>query len=180
MELLGKLEKTVLGWFRSVPHLPPAGQKWLGDNIWWIALVLAILTGIGVLASLATLFALMSLSGTAAATYYATSTVTSWAIVSGFVSLAFSALEGILLATAIQPLKAKQKKGWVLLFAVWLLGIIAVFVNAVLTLSVFGFIFGILFGALWVAITGYFLFEIHGQFAHVERSRGVKEGTVTK
>lgn len=180
MEFLGKLERKVLGWFKNVPHLPAAGQKWLGDNIWWVALVLAILTGIGVLASLLGLFALISLTGTAAATYYATSTITSWAIVTSLVSLAFSVLEGILLAVSVQPLKAKQKKGWVLLFAVWLLGILAVFVNAVLTLSVFGFIFGILFGAIWVAVTGYFLFEIHNQFAHVERSRGVKEATVTK
>jgi len=176
MEFLTKLEKKTLEWFKNVPHLPAAGQKWLGDNIWWIILVVAILTGIGALVSLAGLGALISVAGSATvASYYVTSTVTAWAVVTGFVSLFFSIVEAILLAVAVQPLKEKQKKGWVLLFAAWLVVAIGVVVNSVLSLNVFGFILGIIFGAVWVAVTGYFLYEIHGQFAHVERSRGVKK-----
>jgi hypothetical protein len=79
-----------------------------------------------------------------------------------------------LLALAITPLKAKQKKGWVLLFITWLLGALSVVVTAILTLSVLNFITSVIFGALWVAVGGYLLFEMHGQFAHVERSKGVK------
>ncbi|MES2630396.1 MAG: hypothetical protein V4611_00350 [Patescibacteria group bacterium] len=181
MDFLSKLENTIFEWFKSLPDLPAGGRKWLGDNIWWIALIGAILTALGVLGTLTALASLVSLFGTVAATYYATSSVTTWAIVTGVVGLVFSILELLLLAFAIKPLKEKQKKGWVLLFATWLLGGFAVIVNAILSLSIIGFIFGVLFGAIWVAISGYFLFEIHGQFAHVQRSAGVKKGVkVTK
>ena len=175
MEFLNKLEKTVLSWFKSVPHLPAAGQKWLGNNIWWIVLGGAILTGIGVLVSLAALSTLVSLIGSPVAAYYVTTTVTTWAVITGVIGIMFSVLEGILLAVAVQPLKEKQKKGWVLLFAAWLLAAIGVVVNSILSLNVFGFIIGIIFGALWIAVSGYFLYEIHSQFAHVERSKGVQK-----
>jgi len=177
MEFLNKLEKTVFGWFKAVPDLPANGRKWLGDNVWWIVLIGAILTGFGVLGALASIATLVSVFGTVAASYYATTTITTWAIVTSIIGLVFSVLEVVLLAVAIQPLKEKQKKGWVLLFATWLLGGIAVVVNSILSLNPIGFTIGILFGALWIAVTGYFLFEIHGQFAHVERSRGVKKGS---
>ena len=175
MEFLNKIEKTVFGWFKTVPDLPAGGRKWLGDNAWWIVLIGAILTVLAVLGTLSTITTRMSLLGSIAATYYVSSATTSWLIVADFVSLGFMILQAILLFMAIQPLKEKQKKGWVLLFASWLLSAIAVVVNAVLGLSIFGFFFAVIFGAVGLAITGYFLFEIHGQFAHVERSRGVKK-----
>lgn len=180
MELLHKLEQQILKWIKGVPHLPTPARKWLGDNIWWIALIGTIVTGIIVLFGLIGLLSFLSVMGTVAASYYATSTFTSWAIVTTLVSLAFSVLQGLILLAAINPLKAKQKKGWVLLFASWLLGAVAVVVNAVLTLSPFGFIGGLLFGAVGLAISGYFLFEIHSQFAHVERSKGVKSAKTTE
>ena len=174
MELLTKLEQQVLKWAKGVPHLPTPARKWLGDNVWWIALVGAILTGIGILFAFVGLIGVISVLGTPAASYFATTTFTSWAIVTGVVGLVFSVIEGLLLATAITPLKEKQKKGWVLLFVLWLVSAVSVVVNAILSLNPFGFVLGLLFGAIWLAITGYFLFEIHGQFAHVERSKGVK------
>jgi uncharacterized membrane protein YhaH (DUF805 family) len=175
MEFVTKLEKKVISWFKSTPDLPAGGRKWLGDNVWWLALVGAILSGVSVIFSLFALTALTALMGTTGATYYVTPTVTSWAIVTTIVALVFTVLKGILLAMAVQPLKEKQKKGWVLLFATWLLSGVAVVVNSLLTLSIIGFIFGVLFGAVWLAILGYFLIEIHGEFAHVERSAGVKK-----
>lgn len=175
MEFLGKIEKTVLGWFKGVPGLPPSGRKWLGDNVWWIALIAAILTGIGILINLITISASISVLGSIAATYYTSAAVTTWVVVTGIVGLAFAVIEGVLLAVAVSPLKEKQKKGWVLLFASWLVGVVGVVVNSLLTLNVFSFIFGIIFGAVWAAIIGYFLVEMHGQFSHVERSRGVRK-----
>jgi len=175
MDIVTKLENLVLGWVKGLPHLPQAAQKWLATNVWWIALVGAILTGISLLISLGTLFTAVSILGTVAASYYAASSFTTWTIVTALVSLAFTIGQGLLLAVAVQPLKALQKKGWVLLFLSWILGIIALVVNAVLTLNPFSFIFAVIFGAVWVAISGYFLFEIHGQFAHVSKSTGVKK-----
>lgn len=174
MEALGKIEKKILTWLKGVPHLPESARKWLGDNVWWIALIGAILTAIAVLFSIIGIFGVLSVLGTVGATYYAASTFTSWAIVTGLVGLAFSVLQGLLLATAVKPLQSKQKKGWVLLFATLLLGALSVVVTAILTLNPFTFIVNILFGAIWLAISGYLLFEIHGQFAHVEKSKGVK------
>ena len=174
MEFLTKLERTVLGWLKSVPHLPANIQKWLGDNVWWFAIIGAVLGGIGLLGLVVALFGNLSTLSSPFVSYYASSTFITWVIMKTIVALIFAALEVALLAFAITPLKEKQKKGWVLLFAVWLLGAVSVVVNAVLTLNPFSFITNIIFGAQWLAVTAYFLFEIHRQFAHVERSAGVK------
>lgn len=166
MEFFAKLEKRILGWFKGVPHLPVGGQKWLGDNVWWIVLVGAILTTLSIIASLSGIIALVALLGSPQASYYASSVITSWTLVTGIVGVVFALFGAILQYLSVQPLKLKQKKGWVLLFVNWLLGAIAIFINSVLTLNPISFIVSLLFGAVWVAISGYFLFELHGQFAH--------------
>lgn len=180
METIGKLEKQILVWLQSVPHLPEVVRKWLGTNVWWIVLVGVILSGIALLSSLITIIGVASLIGTVGVSYYAVATFTTWSIVTGLVSLAFGIVQVLLLIAAISPLKAKQKKGWVLLFASWLVGVLAMVVSAVLTLNPIGIVFGLLFGAIGVAISGYFLFEIHGQFAQVQKSRGVKAAESAK
>lgn len=176
MTWLKSIETMVHGWHKGLPHLPAGGQKWLGANVWWIALIAAILSGISALFTAIGILGLLSIMGTTAASYYAVPTFTAWAIVTGLVSLVFAVIDAILLGMAVTPLKEGQKKGWVLLFVVWLIGVVGVVVNSILTLNPFGLVFGLLFGALWAAVVGYFIFEIHGQFAHVERSKGVKNG----
>lgn len=175
MELLRKIERKLLEWTKNVPHLPAGGRRWLGENVWWIALVGAILSAIGALFSVIAVLGLLSIVGTVAATYYVASTFTAWAIVTNLVNLVFVVLGMALLFMAVKPLQLKQKKGWVLLFASWLLSIVSVVVSAILTLNPFTFIANILFGAVGLAISGYFLFEIHSQFAHVEKTQGVKD-----
>ena len=174
MELLTKLEKQILKWAKDLPHLPESVRKWLGDNVWWIAAIGLVLTAIGAL------FVLFGTLLTSAATVYVLPAVAALALVTGLVALAFLVLEVVVLALSIKPLQLKQKKGWVLLYVLWLLGIAYVVVNAVLTLNPFAFILQIILSAIWVAISGYFLFEIHGQFAHVEKSRGVKQAAKKK
>jgi uncharacterized membrane protein YhaH (DUF805 family) len=170
MEFIGKLEKIVLGWTKSVPHLPVVAQKWLGTNVWWIALVGAILSAIAVLFALTGLFALMAIVGAPSNAYYVYGGYTGTAILSGVISLIFLAANGLLLALAVNPLKAKQKKGWVLLFLTLLVEALSVVVNAVLSFSVLGFIMAILFGAIALAIGAYFVFEIHSQFGHTPKA----------
>jgi len=174
MEFLNKLEEKVFGWFKAAPNLPNDVRKWLGENVWWIIIIGVILNGINILRGFAALEEQLSLRGTVAGSYYVSSATSDWSIVTISVSLVFLIIEVILLFLAVKPLREKQKKGWVLLFAAWLVSAIALVANAALTLGVFSFIITILFGAVWLAITGYFLFEIHGQFAHVERSKGIK------
>jgi len=169
MQLINKLEKIVLEWAKNVPHLPIVAQKWLATNVWWIVLIGVILSGISTLIALAGLFTIISLIGSVSSSYYVTSAYNSWTVVTTVVSLIFSALSVVVLAFAITPLKAIQKKGWVLLFLSWLINVASIVVNAVLSLSIIGFIFSIMFGAIGLAIAGYFIFEIHGQFAHPTR-----------
>jgi len=166
MEYISKLEKIVLGWVKNVPHLPPAGQKWLAANVWWIAAIGAVVSAIAFLVSLAGLSTLLSLLGAASSAYYVTGNYTSVAILSAFVSLFFLAVNGVLLGLSVKPLQNMQKKGWVLLFLTLLVEALSVVVHAVLSFSAVGFIIGILFGAIGIAIGAYFIFEIHGQFSH--------------
>jgi uncharacterized membrane protein YhaH (DUF805 family) len=95
--------------------------------------------------------------------------VTGVTIVAAIVALAFTIIRVILLAISVKPLKDMQKKGWTLLFIVWLIQVVSVVVGAVLSFSVAGFFVGIIIGAIGLAISAYFLFEIHGQFAHSPR-----------
>jgi len=169
MQLVNKLERIVLGWAKNVPHLPIVAQKWLATNVWWIVLIGAILTGISTLFALTGLFTIVSLMGSISSSYYVTGGYTGWAVFTAVIGLAFSAVSAIILAFAVKPLKAIQKKGWVLLFLAWIVNAASVVVSAVLSLSVIGFVIGIMFGAIGLAIGGYFIFEIHGQFAHAPR-----------
>lgn len=172
MEFSNKLEALVGGWAKNMPHLPPAGQKWLGQNVWWIVLIGAIVSGIALLFAIGALFTLIALLGAVTASYYgayAATGVTGLTIFAAIVSLAFVIVRVILLAVSVKPLKAMQKKGWVLLFWVWIIQAVSVIISAILSFSVAGFLLGIIFGAIGLAISGYFLFEVHGQFAHSPR-----------
>ena len=175
MELLSKLEHKVYGWFKNFPGLPESTRKWLGDNAWWIVAIGLVLLVISTLNSLLALNDKVSMLSTVSNSYYVSSAGTTWAIVANAVALAFLAIQAVLVYLAIQPLKLKQKKGWVLLFAAWLVSAVAIVVNAFMSLSVIVFIISVLFNAISLAVIGYFLYEIHGQFAQVEKSRGVKK-----
>lgn len=176
MNIVTRLEDTILGWFKGVPHLPTGGRKWLGANVWWIALIGAILAGLATIFTFTGLMGLLAIMGGAVpgAAYYVVQTVTGLAILAAVVSLVFLAAQAVLLGVAVRPLKDRQKKGWVLLFASLLLEAVAVVVNAVISFSIFGFITSIIFGAIFIAIGAYFVFEIHGEFAHVQKSKGVR------
>lgn len=174
MDIVRQMERTVLGWFSRVPHLPPEVKKWLGVNVWWIAAIAAAICGLAALGLFVGLLGQMAaLTGTALS-YYASSTFLVWLIVRTIVSLVFTAFVCALLVMAVTPLKAKQRKGWVLVFTALLISLIGAVAGAVLTLDTFGFITRILFSLVMLAIWAYFLFEIHSEFAQVERSKGVK------
>ncbi len=167
MQLLHKLETLVHGWLKNVPHLPEGGRKWLGENVWWIVLVFTILGGIGLLFALFGIFALMALIGSVSSAYYVNGTeFAAWGIVTGLISFVISAFALALNALSITPLKEMKKKGWVLLFAAFLVNVAGSVINAVLAFNPFTFIFSLVFTAVFAAIAGYFLFEIHSQFAH--------------
>jgi len=166
MEFISKLEKIVLGWAKNAPHLPVGGQKWLANNAWWIAAIGAVISAIASIYTLSAIFRLAASLNAPSNSYYVTSDYTSIAIMGAIISLVFLVANAVLLGLAVKPLQAMQKKGWVLLFLTLLVEALSVLVHAVLTFSVAGFIISILFGAIGLAVGAYFIFEIHGQFAH--------------
>ncbi len=168
MDLLSKFEQKILSLFKTVPHLPESVRKWLGDNVWWLALIGAILSGISVLLTLTSLAWFGPVNG------YILPGFATWQLIIGIVGVVFVGLQTVLLALSVQPLKLKQKKGWVLLFINWLVNAMYTVIGAVLTLNPILLIVNLIFGAIFLAISGYFLFEIHGQFAHTEKSKGAK------
>lgn len=178
MELINKLERLVLGWVKDVPHLPEAARKWLGINVWWIVLIIAIIGGLGFLGALSGFFTYLSLIGASSSAYYINATYTSVALLNSAVSLVFLGATVALLAFAVKPLKERQKKGWVLLFFTLLVEALSVVVGAVLSFSASAFIIQILFGAIGIAIGAYFITEIHSQFAHPVKAKPVAEKKV--
>lgn len=176
MHFITKLETIVHGWAKNVPHLPVEARKWLAQNVWWIAAVGAVLTAIAALFTLSGIFQSIAFLNTPTyALYFVNTSLASLAIVTGIVTFVFLLIETVLLGLAVKPLQSQQKKGWVLLFTLWLATAVFVVINAVLTMSFGGFIVGIIGGAIGLAIGGYFLFEIHSQFAHTVKP--VKETT---
>ena len=171
MHFITKLERIVHGWAKNVPHLPVEARKWLAENVWWIAAIGAVLTAVGALFSLNGIFQSIAFLNTPTyALYFVNTSLASLAIVTGIVTLTFLVIEAVLLGLAVKPLQTQQKKGWVLLFTLWLATAVYIVVSAVLTLSFGGFIINILGGAIGLAVSGYFLFEIHSQFAHTVKT----------
>lgn len=171
MEFLAKIERAALQWAKDIPHLPVTTRKWLGENVWWLAAIGAVISGIVVIAYVLALLGRIF----AFAAFDVSPVIVTWMIISTIVSIVFAAVTCVLLGAAVTPLRERQKKGWVLLFAVWLVSVIGVVLTSVITLDAFEFMKNAIMGVLLLAISGYLLFEIHSQFAHVERSKGVKE-----
>ena len=167
MELLTRLEKKVLSFSHTLPNLPTFVRKWIAENIWWIVLVGVIISAIGALMGLQDLLRFVSVvDRPIQAIQFGYRDVTDYKAFTAIVEFVLSVIVLVLAAIAIKPLQLMQKKGWVLLFAAWLLSVASIVINGVLTLDAFSLIFSLIFGAIFSAITGYFLFEIHGQFGN--------------
>lgn len=177
MQYIRVFEKVILGWLKDVPHLPRSARRWLGTNMWIFAIVGSILFGIVVLSLIGTLFSSLSILGTPEMGYYASSNYIGFAIINAAVSLVFIAIMTFLTIASVRPLKEKQKAGWVLLYFSWIFWVLFTVVSSVLTLNIVSIIGNLVLGAVIAGVAMYFLFEIHGEFAHVEHSRGVKAST---
>lgn len=175
MGIVDKSEKLVADILKSLklPKLPVIVRKWLGDNLWWIALALAILSGIGALMGLTTL--LGSLAALAVSSVFAV--FVGWAVISSAISVIFSAAGAAVLGAAVKPLQLKQRQGWALFFVSWVLGALSTALSVIfgiLSLNIIGAMATLIFGALWLGVYAYALFEVRSEFAHVEKSAGVK------
>jgi len=161
MASINKAENMVGGWLKSVPHLPAAGQKWIAQNAWWIVLIGAIASAIGVLVTIGAIFTYLAVD---TSVYYLVPVYGPGWIIAQVVGMLFAAAIAIISGVAVSPLKAMSKKGWNILFVVILIEAVRVVLTSILSLSVIGFIFGIIFGAIGLAISAYFVFEIRSYF----------------
>lgn len=170
MESIHKLEKTVAGWYKNMPHLPVGGRKWLADNIWWIALVALVLSVLAIFPLVAAVMLAGAVVGGMGAAYggaYGAAGValTGTVLLAVWVTIAFLILEVILIGMSISPLKAHKRKGWDLLFILALLNVVSVVASALI-----GFNFmSLVWGLLWSAVGAYFLFEIRDSFEGSEK-----------
>lgn len=167
MEQVRKLETIIAGWYKNVPHLPVAGQKWIAQNAWWLILIWVILSAMGVASILfVTFIAGTLLAGLGGAVGAALSGLAFAAVV---VSLLFSIVELVLGTMAIAPLKALQKRGWTLIFVIELLTLVALAITFLFDFNFFGLVWGVLFTAVWL----YFLFEIRSYFVGTQTRKKV-------
>ncbi len=157
MRVVEDIEKAGSELFKQVPHLPKNAREWIVANAWWIVLIGVILSVLSVL-SLVPILTGASLLSSIYAPYAAAST--GKFILAAWVSLAFLAVVTYLEATAIAALKAKQKKGWDLVFLALLVSVVSSVVYFVITFEVSS-LFGAVLGAV---VGGYFLFETRDGF----------------
>lgn len=163
MKQMRELEKKLQAWYKGAPHLPKEAQQWLADNVWWLALLGAVLSALGLFIVIPLLLAALALTTVVApfATgygYYPDAIGLGW--LAAALSIGSYIATGVLLAMSVNPLKAKAKRGWELVFLSYLINFGLSIVGAVVTFSFFG-VLGAVIGA---AIGGYFLFEIYSYF----------------
>jgi len=166
MDSVKKLEILIQDRLKSLPHLPVNAQKWIADNIWWMAILGAFGSAIATLAVVNGVFGYMSFVSNASsyAGFYAVSSyLTGW-IWNALIGLLFLAASTVILSKAVTPLKEHRRLGWDLMFMLTLLGAARAFLDAVFTFSFFGFLFGVLFAVLGLAIGAYLLLEIRSYF----------------
>lgn len=163
MENVGKLEATIASWYEKAPHLPKEGSKWIAANAWWLALIGLIVGALGILSVISlTFFAGALLAGVGGVVGAA---IGGFAFLAVFLSLLVGIVILVIMATAIQPLKAMSKKGWNLLFIIMLLNVASLALSLLLTFDVFG----TLWSLLWAAVGGYFLFEIRQYYTGAKK-----------
>lgn len=165
MQQLAPIEQSLAKLFEGFPHLPKSVREWIADNIWWIVIIGVVL---GVMSMAWLLFAAALFGPFLVGYIAATASVQQGALTSlvTIISLAAGVVTLILDAMAIQPLKAKLKRGWNLIFLSSLISFAAGIVSAVLNVS-FG---GILGSILGTGITMYLLFELRAYFGGATQS----------
>lgn len=153
------LEKSIDGMYKKWPQLPEGFKKWLADNVWWLALIGAVLSVLSVLSSwnyAMNVGRVSDIAGSYGVDLYYGYSATYW-----WIMLAASAVEAVLLFMAFQKLKLHQKDGWNLLFYTSLVSVVSVVVAGFVAGSVVGTLIGAAIGAL---IGWYFLFAIRSKF----------------
>lgn len=144
-------------------QMPMNARKWIGDNSWWIVLIVGILSlwsawgfwqaghyidGLNRWAN--------EVSKMYGGSTYATELGPMW-----YIALIGLALEGVLMLFAVSKLKNHQKSGWNLVFYSTLVSLVIGVVYLFVPAYGFGSLIGTLIGT---AISWFFLFQVRSQF----------------
>ncbi len=159
MESLHKLETTVAGWLKAVPHLPVNVQKWIAENMWWITIVGVAFGAFGIITVFGTI-AVLGAFGAAYAGAIVGAALTGAILVAAFITMLSLIVTVVLEALAIKPLKAFQKRGWDLLF----LSVVVTFGFSAVSSLLGGDVFGLIRSVLIAGVSSYFLTEISSYF----------------
>ena len=157
MQQLAGLEDGLNTFFKGLPHLPKEWRHWLADNVWWLVLIGVVLGAFGILGLVPVVLGISIFTGIVAGP-----AAGALVIITGIVNMAVLVVSVVLEAMAVTPLKAKQKRGWDLLFLVSLVAFAGSVLNAIITGNI-GHILGLLVGTL---IGLYLLFEVRMYFVH--------------
>lgn len=167
-----RIEKRVRQWFRLLPRLPREVLDWLCANLWWLVVLFIAVIGVDAIGSFAVVLNnIFFVKTSSTALYYNSTMFLVFSTIRALASFIFSIIELCLLAFSIQPLRRQEKKGWVLVYAVLLIHILAIIAVAILSLNSFDFMVDIIFGALWLLFLAYFLFEVRDEFIHTISSK---------
>jgi len=157
MQQLSGLENSLDMLFKVLPRLPKDWRHWLADNVWWLALIVVAFGCLGILGLVPVVLGISIFTGIIAGP-----AAGALVIITGIVNMAVLVVSVVLEAMAITPLKAKQKRGWDLLFLVSLVIFTGAVLNALITGNI-NHIFGLIIGTL---VGLYVLFEIRMYFVH--------------
>lgn len=161
-----QFEQTLVRWYKDMPHLPVGLSKWIAQNLWWIVLVIVIISILNIFwISLLVVGALLPM-GVPANSYLGDDVMTVW------LTMGVLIVGTIAEAVAIVPLRERRKMGWDILL--WL-NLASFVVSAVICLVTFQ-LFDIVGPLIGLAISLYFLFEIRNYFleSKVTKVSGVK------
>lgn len=157
MQQLSGLENSLGTLFKGLPHLPKDWRHWLADNAWWLALIGVAFGCLGILGLVPVVLGISIFTGIVAGP-----AAGALIIITGIVNMAVLVVSVALEAMAITPLKARQKRGWDLLFLVSLVTFTGAVLNALITGNV-DHIIGLVIGTL---VGLYILFEVRMYFVH--------------
>lgn len=158
MQQLAPIEQSLAKLFQGFPNLPKNVREWIADNAWWLVIIGVVLGGLAVLGLASALF-----FGTAVTTMFL-GPLGGVFFLPALIHLAILVVTILIEVSAIEPLKAKQKRGWSLIFLSSLISIAASLLNIVLTGDLNG-ILGLIIGAL---ISFYVLFEVRSYFVEAK------------
>lgn len=163
MTSLKSVEDFGLRLHKKLPvHLPVEWRRWLAQHSWWLVAIGAALTIISVLNLLQSVLR-FGHPGYLDTVWRVglSSSYTTTLVVSAWIAIITSAIVAAMQIAAIQDLRQRKKKGWNMLLAAMIVGIIGRLVSGFVGGSVFGVVIS---AAIAAAIGGFLLLEIRPEF----------------